>query len=80
MMTRLQKWGNSLGLRIPKGVAHDAHIKEGASVDIRLHEGRLIISPVKSKKYQLDTLLKHIRPNHIHREISISAPVGNEVW
>ena len=46
MITKIQKWGNSLGLRIPKGIAEDAHVAEGARVDLKVENGRLVIAAV----------------------------------
>ena len=80
MVTTIQKWGNSLGLRIPKGVAEDAQVKEGTTVDIRLRDGQLVISPVKSKHYRLEDLLKGVTRHNMHREIETGDAVGKEVW
>ena len=80
MVTTIQKWGNSLGLRIPKSVAHDAHVREGTAVEIRSQGGRLVISPIKTKRYRLDDLLKQVTRHNIHREIDTGDAVGNEVW
>ncbi|MFH0908289.1 MAG: AbrB/MazE/SpoVT family DNA-binding domain-containing protein [bacterium] len=80
MVTTIQKWGNSLGLRIPKGVAEDAHVKEGTPVEIRLQGGRLVISPVKSRRYRLDDLLKSVTRHNLHHEVNTGDAVGKEAW
>ena len=46
MKTRIQKWGNSLALRIPKSFAAETHQEQGPLVDISLHDGRLIVEPL----------------------------------
>jgi antitoxin MazE len=80
MVTRILKWGNSLGLRIPKSFARQAGVKEGSSVDIALEGDHLVIRTVISKEYQLSELLSEVREGNIHDEISTGKAVGREVW
>jgi antitoxin MazE len=79
MITKVQKWGNSLGVRIPKAVAKDAEIREGASVDLRMEDGRVVIVPVK-KTYTLEELVSRITAKNRHPETDWGPPVGREVW
>ena len=53
MQTRIQKWGNSLGLRIPKAFAEEAGVEAGSEVDLSLEDGELIIRPKRVPKYDL---------------------------
>ena len=80
MIARIQKWGNSLGVRIPKNVAHDARIHEGSSVELSVEEGRLIIAPRKERKYTLKELVDKITPENMHGETDWGPPVGKEAW
>ena len=80
MIATVQKWGNSLGVRIPRPVAHDAAISEGTSVDMRVRDGQLVITPAKKAKVQLADLLKGVKPGNLHSEVDTGAPVGGEVW
>ena len=80
MVTRILKWGNSLGLRIPKFFAEQAGVKEGSSVDITLEGDHLVIRAMVSKEYQLSELLSEVREDNIHDEISTGGAVGREVW
>src|SRR5687767_1008983 len=57
MKTRIQKWGNSLALRIPKSFAAEAQLKEGAPVELSLVDGRLVVSPVREEAVTLEQLL-----------------------
>ncbi|MGB6340457.1 MAG: AbrB/MazE/SpoVT family DNA-binding domain-containing protein [Candidatus Aminicenantaceae bacterium] len=80
MVTKIQKWGNSLGLRIPKTFAKEAGVKEGSAVDIFLEGDRLVIRPLRTSKYQLSDLLSKVREDNLHEEISTGEAVGREAW
>jgi antitoxin MazE len=80
MITVVQKWGNSLALRIPKAFAEETHIHDGSSVELRLQAGNLVIRSVRKKSFRLDDLLKDITPNNKHRTIDTGAAVGQEIW
>ncbi|MDA2939103.1 AbrB/MazE/SpoVT family DNA-binding domain-containing protein [Acidobacteria bacterium AH-259-A15] len=80
MLTKVQKWGNSLGLRIPKSFAAEAHIKAGSTVDICVENGGLVIRPVHRPKYVLRELLKEVSSKNLHEEVTTGEPVGREAW
>jgi antitoxin MazE len=80
MVTRIQKWGNSLGLRIPKSFAEDAGVEEGSPVDISIDGDKLIIQPVRPSRYVLKDLVSQIREDNIHDEIPTGDRLGREVW
>ena len=80
MVTKLVKWGNSLGLRIPKSFAKEAGVDEGSAVDLSLEGDRLVIQPVRKAKYKLSNLISEIRDDNLHKEISTGEAVGREVW
>jgi len=80
MVTKIQKWGNSLGLRIPKSFAKEADIEEGSSVDISLEGDRLVIKPMRVAQYKLSELLSKITEDNRHEEIITGDAVGEEVW
>ena len=80
MITRLRKWGNSLGVRIPKGLAQDANVDEGATVDVTLEDGRLVIAPVDPARYDLAKMLDRVTPKNVHDEVDFGKPAGGEVW
>ena len=80
MITAVQKWGNSLALRIPKAYADETHIREGSSVDLTLQEGNLIITPMLKESFTLEELLKDITPDNQHRSIDSGSQVGLEIW
>jgi len=80
MVTKIQKWGNSLGLRIPKSFAVDAGVEEGSEVDISIEGDRLVIRAVRPARYELKELVSLIREDNIHEEIPTGKRVGREVW
>jgi antitoxin MazE len=78
MQAQIQKWGNSLGVRIPKDVASRLHIKDGAIVNIAISENNLVITP---KISELDLLLNDITADNLHYELlSNDDTSGNESW
>lgn len=80
MRIQVQKWGNSLALRIPKAFAEDATVKEGTTVDLSISEGRLVVVPVGRKKASLKQLLVKVNRRNLHREMDSGLPVGRESW
>lgn len=79
MTTRVQRWGNSLALRIPKAVADELRLSENSDVKLSLQEGSLVISPSRRKRYSFDELVAGITPENRHDETDWSAPVGREI-
>lgn len=77
MRARVQKWGNSLGIRIPKPIARQIGLKEGEEVYFEVNNNAIIIRP---KSYDLEMLLAQIRPENIHQEIDTGEPRGRELW
>lgn len=80
MRATIRKWGNSLALRIPSGLAEDAHLGDGAEVDIALRNGRLVIEPVTGPDVSLEELVSGITPENLHREQFADGPRGAEAW
>ncbi len=80
METKIQKWGNSLALRIPKAFARDIKISQNSTVGITLEEGRLVVTPMIVDKFDLDSLISQITDDNLHREIDSGIAIGKEVW
>ena len=80
MRTRVQKWGNSLALRIPKPLAGQAHITQGSLVEIKVVDDVLRIELVTPEAYTLDALLEGVTEENIHEEIDTGEAQGKEVW
>ena len=82
MLTKIQKWGNSQGLRFPKEILSRAHISIGDEVDINIQHGDIIIKPVTRirGKYNLKNLVSKIPNNYKTEEENWGGPVGKEKW
>ncbi len=80
MIARIQKWGNSLALRIPKAFATDAGLAENDSVVISLVEGKIVVNPVIDKPVSLRDLLRGINRDNLHVEWETGPAVGKELW
>ena len=80
MKTRIQKWGNSLALRIPKSFATEVGLQRETYVEISLADGILVITPVAKPKPTLQQLLAKVTKENLHHEVSTGPAVGNETW
>jgi antitoxin MazE len=79
MRARVQKWGNSLAVRIPKSFALEAHFEQDTPVEVTLRDGELVVSPVKIG-YVLKDLVDQITDENKHSEVEYGPAVGGEVW
>jgi antitoxin MazE len=82
MVTKIQKWGNSQGLRLAKRVLEDASIAVGDDVDVAVRDGVIVIAPVKRTrgKFNLKELVAAIPKNYRAKEVDWGKPVGREAW
>ncbi|MCC7264759.1 MAG: AbrB/MazE/SpoVT family DNA-binding domain-containing protein [Candidatus Latescibacteria bacterium] len=80
MRMQVQKWGNSLALRIPKVLAAESRIEQGSEVELSLVKGRLVITPVPKEACSLADLLAGITAGNIHAEVDTGSAQGREVW
>ena len=78
MKTTAQKWGNSLAVRVPKGMAQQAGLKVNDDLDIVVKKGALILKPHLRRVYRLEDLLKRMTTQNVHDEIGFGGPVGHE--
>ncbi len=79
MRACVQRWGNSLALRIPSALAQETDLREGAEVDLAVRRGKLVVAR-SAHRYRLADLLAGITKDNIHAEAWGGAPEGNEVW
>ena len=80
MDTIVRKWGNSLGIRLPKIFTKEINIEEGSKVELELKSNKIIIKPVKQNKLNLIDLLAKIDDSNLHKEIDFGLNEGNEQW
>jgi antitoxin MazE len=82
MLGKIQKWGNSQGLRLTKNLLTDAQLGVGDEVEIRVKDGIMIVKPAKMirGKHSLKELVSRIPKNYQTGEVDWGKPVGKEVW
>jgi antitoxin MazE len=80
MLTKVQKWGNSLALRIPKTFAHDAQLENDSTVEMSFVDGQIVIKPVLKRSWTLDQLLTGVTKDNLHTETDTGEAMGNEAW
>jgi antitoxin MazE len=80
MQAKIQKWGNSLAVRIPKAFVKEAHVEYGTPVNLSVDDGRIIIDPRTQPEYRLEDLLKGVTKRNLHAEVDTGSPVGREAW
>jgi antitoxin MazE len=79
MKVKVTKWGNSLGLRIPKEIA-GTMVKVGTELELEMIDGAIVAKPVERKKYTLDELLEGMNEENRGEEIYFGKPEGSEIW
>ena len=82
MLAKIQKWGNSQGLRLNKNLLSDVQLGVGDEVDIIVKDGIMIVAPAKMirGKHNLKDLVARIPKNYQAEEVGWGKPVGKEVW
>ena len=82
MVTKIQRWGNSQGLRLAKQVLEDARISVGDDVDVTARDGLIVIAPARRirGKRSLQELVSRIPKDYRFEEMEWGEPVGKEVW
>jgi antitoxin MazE len=80
MKTRVQKWGNSLAVRIPKAFAADAGLQPNAAVDMTLVQGSLVVTPVAPQPPTLAQLLRGVTDENLPGDWDTGPDVGKEAW
>jgi antitoxin MazE len=80
MRTRVQKWGNSLAVRIPKSFAEEAGLRADAAVELSLVEGALVVQPIAHQPVTLEQLLRGVTDDNLPGGWDTGPAVGKEVW
>ena len=78
-MATIQKWGNSLAVRIPAALASQLDVAEGARVVLEVRDGEFVMRPLARQRLKLDDLLRECRPSQLHGETDFGPDVGREV-
>jgi len=80
MKARVQKWGNSLAVRIPRSFAGEACIGQNSLVELSVEDGRIVLLPVVEPKVSLAQLLEGVTEENRHQEVDTGSAMGGEVW
>ncbi len=80
MVTTVKKWGNSMGIRLPKSVVQEVQLAEGATVTVEARQGQIVITPHRKPRYQLKALVGRITARNRHAAVETGKPVGKEIW
>jgi antitoxin MazE len=80
MKTRIQRWGNSLAVRIPVAFARSLGLEQDSQVELSMARNQLVVAPVRKPKPKLADLLDRITPANAHRETDAGKPQGRESW
>jgi antitoxin MazE len=80
MKAGIQKWGNSLALRIPSAYAAETHLGQGSLVEISVVDSKLVVAPISDKEVELERRLARLTDANRHEEVDFGPAVGKEVW
>mgnify|MGYP001396376791 CR=1 FL=1 len=80
MQTKVKRWGHSLAVRIPRSVASEAQLHEASIVDVRVVDGKIVITPAATGTFDLAELLDRITDENLHGEAAFGRLAGAETW
>ncbi len=80
MIGQIDKWGNSLAIRVPKAIAEQLNWDQKTRVRETIVDGKLVIETVQSPVYSLEQMLEAVTADNLHAEISTGPALGQEVW
>ena len=80
MRAKIQRWGNSLAVKLPKPFAEEAGLEPHSAVELSVVQGSLVVTPLPESAWSLEDLLAQVTDENIHEEIDTGSPVGREIW
>ena len=80
MLTKVQKWGSSQGLRLPKHTLEDARISVGDDVEVIAQEGKILIRKISKSKFDLAEMVSRMPHRYRVKEKSSGKPMDREEW
>ena len=81
MLVKVQKWGNSLAVRIPRAFAGEINITENSSVNLTLIDGSINLKPIENNyECNLEDLIEQVNESNLHSEYNSGKPEGKEIW
>ena len=80
MVTKIQKWGNSLAVRLPKSVVTKLSIKQNHRVTVHHDRSRIVVTPIKPTEITLEEIVEAITPQNRHGATDWGTSLGKEIW
>ena len=80
MEARVQKWGNSAGIRIPSSILKSLNIKTNDILNIIQEDDKIIISIPKKKTISLSDRFKEYNGKNLAKDFSWDENIGRELW
>lgn len=80
MKSKVQKWGNSLAVRIPKTFAEEVGLTDNSPIEMHLVKGGLLLEPSATWTPSLEELLEGVDESNLHDEVDTGPPQGREAW
>lgn len=80
MRIKVQKWGNSLAVRLPKAFAREARLSYGTEAALTVEKGKIVIESQSEPEYSLEDLLKGVTKGNLHTETDTGDAMGREAW
>jgi antitoxin MazE len=80
MKLQVQRWGDSLAVKIPETIAAEAGLREGSTVSLHGDGDQVVLAPLGQREYDLEELLAGITDEKLHGETDFGGPVGRESW
>ena len=80
MKVQIQKWRNSLALRIPNSLAVESKIEQGSIIEVSLEQGKIVVTPVTELEVTLEDLLAKVTKGNLHQEVDTGSAVEKEAW
>lgn len=82
MLTKIQKWGNSQGLRFTKAILEEAQIEVGDEVEVSVHDGKIVVQPTQKVRgrYKIESLIAEMPAEYEVEEVEWGDAVGKEAW
>jgi antitoxin MazE len=80
MEIRLQKWGNSDGIRIPSSILKSLGLKTNDIVLLKQVDDKIIITKSEKNKISLKERFENYNGNNLSKDFIWDDPEGNEIW
>jgi antitoxin MazE len=79
MKTRVQKWGNSLAVRIPSHLIRETGLEYNTAIEMKVEDGKLVIQR-SDEAPTLESLLAEVTKDNLHTAVDTGEAIGIEVW